>query len=153
MLAEVQIALLADVFIVLACLGLLVLFSRLAHSHPAVLYLLFHFYAVTMRLLGVSLETQTAFTRFINQGFYLPVTDSEIVRAAVVADVALVVMTLAWIKASVDAQKKDRENDGAFFRRLSKKYVLTVVAVAFPIGIMGLIVYGRLPGRESSDLA
>jgi len=134
-------------------LGFLVLFSRLAHSHPAVLYLVFHFYAVTMRLLGVSLETQTVFGRLINQGFYLPVTDSEIIRAALIADISLIVMTIAWVKASVDAKKKDRESDGAFFRRLSKKYVLAVVAVAFPIGIIGLTVYGRLPGRESSELA
>src|SRR6186997_471747 len=124
MLTEVQVALLADVFIVLGCLALLVLFSRLAHSHPAVLYLVFHFYAVTMRLLGVSLETQTVFGRLINQGFYLPVTDSEIIRAALIADISLIVMTIAWVKASVDAKKKDRESDGAFFRRLSKKYVL-----------------------------
>ena len=143
MLTEVQIALLVDVFVVLACLGLLVLFSRLAHSHPAVLYLTFHFYVVTMRLVGVSLETQTLFTRFIKLGFYLPVTDNEIVRAAVVADIALIVMTVAWIKASVDAQKKDREGGGAFFRRVSKNYVLTVVAVALPIGILGLILIWR----------
>src|SRR5436305_11688143 len=135
MLTEVQIALLADVFIVLACLGLLVLFSRLAHSHPAVLYLIFHFYVVTMRLVGVSLDTQTLFTRFIKLGLYLPVTDSEIIRAAVVADISLIVMTVAWIKASVDAHRKDQERGGECFRQLSKKYVLTVVAVAFPIGI------------------
>jgi len=106
-----------------------------------------------MRLVGVSLETQTLFTRFIKLGFYLPVTDNEIVSASVVVDIALIDMTIAWIKASFDAQKKDREGGGAFFRRVSKNYVLTVVAVALPIGILGLIVYGILPGRESSNLA
>src|SRR5947199_9957481 len=97
MLTEVQFALLVDVFVVLACLGLVVLFSRWAHSHPAVLYLTFHFYVVTMRLVCVSLETETLFTRFIKVCCYLALTDHEIVSATGVADIGRLVMEDWWM--------------------------------------------------------
>jgi hypothetical protein len=149
-MTEVYVMLLADVTILFVCACLLVLFGRLAHSHPATLYLLFHAYTVTFRLVGLTLDTRTTFTKFINYGYYLPVTESELIRAAIVADVALMVMTMAWIKASVDAQRSTARRQKPIFRRLSLNYIIAVVLVAFPIGILGIVLFANLPTIEGA---
>src|SRR2546421_7672206 len=137
--------LLADVMILFACACLLILFGRLAHSHPATIYLFFHGYTVTFRLFGLTLDTQTLFTKFVKYGYYLPVTDTELIRAAIIADVALVVMTLAWIKAAVDANRPRPKNKDVGFRRLSLSYIIAVVLVAIPIGLLGIALFAKLP--------
>jgi hypothetical protein len=144
-MSNVYIMLLADMTVLFVCASLLLLFSRLAHSHPATIYLLFHAYTVTFRLFGLTLDTQTLFTKLVKYGYYVPVTDEELIRAAVIADMALLVMTLAWIKASVDAHRVQSRPQNRIFRKLSFNYFLAVTIVAFPIGIVGIALFANLP--------
>lgn len=142
--------LMADMTVLFMCACLLLLFSRLAHSHPATIYLLFHAYTVTFRLFGLAFDAQTLFTKLVKYGYYLPVTDDELIRAAIVADVALVVMTIAWIKASVDAQRARSGRQTLTFRRLSRNYIVAVAIVAFPIGVAGIVLFANLPAIQGA---
>jgi hypothetical protein len=147
-MSNVYIMLLVDTTVLFVCASLLLLFSRLAHSHPATIYLLFHAYTVTFRLFGLTLDTQTLFTKFVKYGYYVPVTDEELIRAAVIADAALVVMTLAWIKASLDAHRGQSRGQNRAFRKLSLNYFLAVAIIAFPIGIVGIALFANLPAVQ-----
>jgi hypothetical protein len=149
---EIQLTLLIDISLVLTCCALLLLFGRLAHSHPAVIYIFFHLYAVTARLLSLSFDTQTLFSRWVQYGLYQPVTDGEIIRAVIVADVALVVMTLCWIKAAVDAARQKAGISLRTYRVLSVKYMKWVTAVALPLGIVSIALFASIPGVREAGL-
>lgn len=133
-----------DIFIVLFCLFLLARHGRLAHSHPGTIYLFFHLYVVTARLWAVFNGAPTLFT----WGWpFLPVTESEIIRAAFLYDMALVVMTIAWLKAASDDSKQTAQQPSTpAHSSLSLKYIWWVVIIVFPLGVLGLLLFTQLPG-------
>ena len=145
-------ALAVDFFVLTVCSVLLIRYGRLAHSHPGIIYLFFHLLAVSSRLLALMAGADTLFTNW--GGIFEPVTESEIARAAFLADVVLVIMTIAWIWAS-HADLKDiarRPMDTADRRTLSLRYIWAVVAIAFPVGVVGLALIGNVPGFERPDI-
>src|SRR5262245_44147214 len=133
-------ALVVDVALLVICTLLLLRFGRLAHSHPGIVYLIFHTLVVTSRMLAVESGAETLFT--VWGGIFEPVTESEIARAALFADLTLVVMTAAWIRASVvDARLAAPERaEEEPKQTLSLKHIWSVAAFAFPLGIVGLVV-------------
>ncbi len=144
---DISVALLIDVLTVSGCIVLLLRYGRLSHAHPGTIYLFFHLYTFTFRLLGLLFGAETLFSEF--QGFIEPITLGEIVHAALLGDVALAVMTVAWIKASADDLKKIRRSPASLFEgkpNLSLPYIWTVVVVAFPLGVVGLLVFANVPG-------
>jgi len=144
---------LIDLMAVVICCFLLLLFGRIAHSHPAVIYVFFHLYTVTARLLGLSFDAQTMFTKWAESGVFLPVTDSEIIRAVIIADVALVVMTICWIKAAVDASRHSSTELTADSRVISIKYIKWIAVIALPLGIFGVALFADIPGIIEGGLA
>src|SRR5262249_6452394 len=99
-----EISLAIDVGVLASCALILLKYGRLSHSHPASIYLFFHFYTFTLRLVGLMLGAPALFSEW---GLYFdPVKPEEIVRASALADVALAVMSIAWIRASVDHHKR-----------------------------------------------
>ena len=144
---DIPIALLVDLTTVTLAIILLLRYGRLSHSHPGTIYLFFHLYTFTSRLLGLCFGAETLFSEF--QGFFEIVTPAEIARAALLGDLALAVMTIAWIKASADDLKKSRRSSESSLEgqpNLSLRYIWAVVAVAFPVGLFGLLVFANLPG-------
>jgi hypothetical protein len=145
-------ALVVDASLLIVCTVLLLRYARLAHSHPGIVYLIFHTLVVTSRMLAVESGAETLFA--VWGGIFEPVTEAEIARAALFADLTLVVMTAAWIRASmVDrrlaaAVRTDEEPR----QTLSLKHIWSVAAIAFPLGIVGLVMLGRLPGIEPVQL-
>src|ERR1041384_3964123 len=105
---DIQFVLLWDVLTVVVCVTLLLRYGRLSHSHPGTIYLFFHLYTFTFRLFGLLFGAETLFGQY--QGFFEAVTHREIVRAALLGDLALAVMAVAWIKASADDLKKIRRS-------------------------------------------
>src|ERR1051325_2574229 len=105
---DLPIVWLVDMVTVIACVVLLLRYGRLSHSHPGTIYLFFHLYTFTTRLLGLLFGAELLFSQY--QGFFEVVTPAEIVRAVLVGDLALVLMTVAWIKASADDMKKLRRS-------------------------------------------
>jgi hypothetical protein len=80
----------------------------------------------------------------------VPLTDAEITWALNLADLALVSMTAAWIKAAGDERRMyavrmmtvRRDTNGAM---LSEKVIRNVGGIAFPIGIVALIYFAYVP--------
>lgn len=144
---DIPIVLLVDVTTVAVCIALLLRYGRLSHSHPGTIYLFFHLYTFTIRLFGLLFGAETLFSEY--QGYIEAITHGEIVRAALLGDLALAVMTIAWIKASADDLKKVRQSPESLAEgepNLSLRYIWIVVAVAFPLGIIGLFTFANVPG-------
>jgi hypothetical protein len=81
--------------------------------------------------------------------FFEPVGEGELVRAALLADLALVIMTAAWIKARVvDKRQVNPDRDDTQERTLSPRHIWVVVGLAIPIGIVGFALIGNVPGIE-----
>lgn len=150
---RVAVTLLADLLVIAGCMLVLVRYGRLAHSHPATIYLIFHAYTFTFRLAGI---VGGAPTLFATLGWtFEPVTYPEIVRAALMGDAALIAITLACIKASQDDLRRNGPmpppgQEGP--PDLSVKNIWRVVVIAFPIGLIGALALANLPGQER-DLA
>lgn len=136
----------ADAVIVTACALILLRWGRLAHSHPATIYLFFHIYTATLRLASLAAGALTLFADWGVQ--FHAVTHDEIVRAAIMMDAALVIVTLA----SVSASRRDLHKNGPLPqlnqqgpRNLSSRIVWLVVAPVMPIGIIGLLTLANVP--------
>jgi len=150
---DVLSALIIDLAVLTGCTILLLRYARLAHSHPAVIYLFFHVLAVSSRLLAILAGAETLFTKW--GMIYEPVTEAELARAAFLADLVLVIMTAAWISASlIDSRKsgQNRPQPESQPVTLSLRHIWTVAVVAFPIGVMGVAFIGRVPGIEMPEL-
>jgi oligosaccharide repeat unit polymerase len=150
---DIPTALVVDLIALTVCAVLLLRYGRLAHSHPAIAYLLFHVLVVPSRLLAIMAGAETLFTGW--GGIFEPVTEAELVRAAFLADVTLIIMTVAWIRASVVDNRHQSKQPGARDAQpmtLSLRHIWRVVAVAFPIGIIGLALLGNVPGFEKPQI-
>jgi hypothetical protein len=141
-------AIVIDISVLVGCAILLLRFGRLAHSHPGVVYLIFHSVVVTSRMIAISAGAETLFSSW--SGLFEPIDESEIIRAALVADMALVAMTLAFIRVSIVEKRRALRHDGAATTpvTLSVRHIWAVAGVAFPIGLIGLLVLGDLPGID-----
>jgi len=146
-------ALVIDLFVLVVCTVLLLRYGRLAHSHPAIVYLFFHLLAISSRLLAIMAGAESLFTGW--GGLFEPVTEGEIVRAAILSDMVLVIMTVAWLRASqVDLKRKSAkpEESVSITTTLSLRHIWSVVAVAFPVGVLGIAIVGNVPGFEKPDI-
>jgi hypothetical protein len=147
---DIPIVLFIDLLVISICTVVLLRYGRLSHSHPATIYLFFHIYTFTLRLIGLTLGAPTLLSQYML--YFEPVTHSEIVKAAFMGEIALVVMTIAWLKASRDDLAKVRAHPELLSRNLpnlSLKHIWSVVAIAFPLGLFGLWAFTNLPGVES----
>ena len=149
---DMPVVLFMDLVVVSACTILLLRYGRLSHSHPGTIYIFFHIYTFTLRLLGVAFGAPTLFSQYML--YFEPITHWEVARAAVYGDFALVMMTIAWIRASAVDKKKLQQSE---VRKegnpnLSLRHIWSVVAVAFPLGIIGLWAFSNIPGMEQSGL-
>jgi hypothetical protein len=149
---DLTIAVAVDLILLVACTALLLRYGRLAHSHPAISYLFFHVIAVTSRVMAIIVGAETLFSYWGT--FFEPVTEVEIARAVFFADMALVVMTTAWIRASYVDLKKTRHQptDKKPPVTLSLSHIWRVVVIAFPIGVVGLALLGNVPGVEKPEI-
>lgn len=150
-LIDIHTAVLIDVLVTTLCAILLLRYARLSHSHPGTIYLFFHIYTFTFRLIGILFGAPTMFSQYIM--FFEPVTLDEIVRAAIIGDAALVAMTVAWIRASVIDLRNLNKRRGPVEPsepNLSLRHIWSVVIIVFPFGLWGLWAFTSLPGMESS---
>ena len=137
-------ALLIDAIVVPTCLVALLRYGNLTFSHPAISYMVFHVYVVTLRLLALAYGGGT--TLFSTwRGAFDPVLPEEIARAAGYFDIALVTMTLTWLW--LRWRKPSRQPVAS--TPLSPKIVWTVIVVSFLIGLAGIAIGAQLPGVEA----
>src|SRR5207245_2274013 len=127
---------------IVMCMLVLFKSAGLKHSHPATLYIFFHLYTFTWRLFGL---TNGAPTMFSDWGpAYAAVTEDEIVRAAILADVALISFPIACVMAAKRTAASEQELT-ANVPTLNRKVIWTVVALAAPLGIFGQLTYSVVP--------
>jgi hypothetical protein len=146
---------LVDVSVVILCSVALAKYGRLRHSHPATIYLVFHLLIFTVRLIAISLGSPTLFSQwgFTKHGFTDPVSENEIARAVLIADLALFIMTAGWVRAAFRANSnQDAMQEGVDEEptNISKKLSWSVIAVALPIGVVAFVLLSRFPGIDVS---
>ncbi len=138
-------ALLLDLLIVVSCTILMTKYARVSALHPGPVYLLFHLMIFTSRAYSVLTGSSTLFAGWSHGG--IPVSEDEIAWALSLADIGLVSMTLAWLQAARDDWRKHgTERSDAEMRTnavLSERIIWVVSAVAAPIGIIALVLFGN----------
>ena len=145
-------AVLLDSFLVVGCTLLLWRHARLSALHPGAIYLLFHLLVFTSRACFVLTGSRTLFSGW--GGTVVPVSQAEIAWAMNLADLALVTMTVAWIKVANDDRRRsiftrvhrERKSTEAL---LSPKVLGSVTAIALPIGIAALVYFAYVPNSQS----
>jgi hypothetical protein len=141
-----QTALLIDLLTIVACVSVLVPLARLSHLHPATVYLIFHLFTFTSRLIGLRAGSHTLYSPPVWDQHYEPVRESEIVRAALLADGALVCMTLAWVVAAF-REHSSRHALGRWAEiRLQPRIVWPVALCCCAIGVVGVALFSTVPG-------
>lgn len=146
-------ALLLDLVVLTLCIVLLLRYARLSHSHPGTIYLFFHVYTFTFRLLGILFGASTLFSSLA--WLFEPVRIEEIIRAAVYGDLALLTMTIAFTRAAVVDKRRmlkspDLAKEGT--SNLSLRHIWTIVILVFPLGLFGLYAFTFIPGFEGERI-
>jgi hypothetical protein len=128
--------LLIDAAVLLSCC--LVLFSKrlICMLHPSFVYLLFHLFCVSFRLLLL-----------LRGGRPMPnmpgvMSSDEICRAALLADLALVAMTTGWVYAARRVRRSLRKSPTPALPLLPPGAVVAAAVVTGIIGIVGLHYFG-----------
>ena len=125
-------ALLLDAIVVSLCCVILVRFARLTFFHPAVMYIGFHLYTVTSRLLALFLGAPTMRTQW---GFVDP---DEIIRAALGCDLALIVVTIVWLVVTPRRQSEMQYSRPRTIRVLLPRPTRVIAWIAIAIGCFAL---------------
>jgi hypothetical protein len=144
-----------DLLVVITCAGLLMRFGRLGHSHPGSIYLFFHLYTFTSRIIALAFGAPTMFTELGSYLQFRPIEPFEIQRAMILADVALAVVTYACIKASSDDLKDVQRNPPAPESKLptlSFHHITWVTRLTFPIGLIAILAFTYIPGAENFNV-
>jgi hypothetical protein len=134
---------LLDLCVWLACSAVLLRFANLSITHPATTYLVFHGWLVSSRAIAI---LNGAATIFSWRGAS-PVTQHEILRAVLLADVALITMTSAWVVAAHRASRFGRKQ--TVLGRLRLEIIRGVAWIAIPAGVVAMLLWSRLPGFPS----
>jgi hypothetical protein len=139
-------ATLVDILVIFTCAVLLWRYGQPSALHPGAVYIPFHVFVFTSRAWFVLGGAPTLFTGWGNGA--LPVSFTELSWALNLADIALISMTIAWIKVAIDARRRhlasNREEFATDSALLSTKVLWTVSAIAFPVGIAALVLFGNL---------
>jgi hypothetical protein len=150
-MSDIQFALVLDLITVACSIAALVRLGRIGHSHPASIYLFFHLTIVTLRLVAlVFADAPTLFSGFGSQ--FAAIGLDELSRAALVADLGLVVLTAGAIKASRDDVVHlvaTRGRPPTPVRLLSVKKIWIMVALTVPLGVFMLLNHAMMPGSEA----
>jgi hypothetical protein len=139
-------AALLDFVVVIACAISMWKYARVSALHPGPVYLLFHLLVFTSRTCSILAGSPTLFTGWHHGG--IPVTEEEIAWACNLADAALVFMTIASVRASIDDHSKygsQPANEALDFAAavLSERVLWIVGGVAAPIGLVALVLFGN----------
>lgn len=136
MMNTITSALVIDLTVFSICTFFLFKLGRLSAMHPAVIYLFFHLWVVTKRLVELNLGAPLS-VAFPDQ----PITLLELTRAALMFDVVLFVMTAGWIIASAVDYKKNGPlplPGHGKAPNLSRTYMLGFAWLMIPLALFGM---------------
>ena len=135
-------AVLVDLTVLVGCVACLAAFARLSATHPASVYLVFHGLFITFRAIAI---LNGATTLFSWRGA-IPVSEPEIVRAVVLADLALAAMTCAWVLVAHRAARFAFTETARPHRKLQPEILKLVAGVCIPVGCAAMLLWSNLPG-------
>jgi hypothetical protein len=139
---SISFALAVDTAVVTLTAAFALRFVRCGFSHPLTPYFVFHLVVVTFRLISLYLGSDTLFAAGVP--IYEPVSDAEIVRASLIADLGLVTFTVACARAY--RRERRARTMVQRYRRLELRHIQSVAIIAFPIGVIGLLLASTVPG-------
>jgi hypothetical protein len=142
-------AVLLDLSLWLLCTAALLAFARPSLTHPAMTYLAFHGWFITGRAIAI---LNGATTLFSWRGA-TPVSVNEVCRAVLLADLALVTMTCAWVLAAHRTAQPETERRLLNSRMLNVGIIHAVSAVAIPLGCAAMLLWSAIPGLPSHQMA
>jgi hypothetical protein len=148
-----ELTIVIDLVVVTACIGLLLSFGRLSHSHPATIYLIFHLYTFTSRIIAIAFGAPTLYSTYGPS--FRAVEPDEIIHAMILADVALSVVTYACIKASSDDLKNLSKTPQMLKEKLpnlSFQHITRVARITFPVGLVALFAFTYIPNAENLNV-
>lgn len=120
---------------------------RLTLLHPATIYLFFHFYAITLRLWAIAGGSPTMYADYYWTLSYRYVTNDEIVRAVLFADLALAMFTAGVIIAQRSVFANLGKSLGS---AINASYVQLISLILFPVGLV-VFVMQRSAGEGSME--
>lgn len=144
---DLSTALAVDLLVLVSCATVILVKASAGHSHPAVIYLVFHGLVVTSRAYAIWRGAPTFLSGVPGlEG----VTEPEIVRAMLYADLGLFVATLGWMTApkrqTVGPTTNPNSDDIGQWRLLRAAVVRRVAVVALPLGVVSILLFGFVPG-------
>jgi hypothetical protein len=142
-------AVLLDISVWLLCAAALSPFARLSMTHAATTYLAFHGWFISGRAIAI---LNGATTLFASRGA-TPVSINEVSRAVLLADLALVTMTCAWVLAAHRTAQLETKRALLNPRMLSVGIIRRVSAVAIPLGCIAMLLWSALPGVPPHRMA
>lgn len=129
-------ALIIDLTVFTVCTAALLKVGRISAMHSATIYLFFHLWVVTKRLVELNLGAPLS-AAFPNQ----PISLNELTRAALMFDVVLAVMTAGWIIASAVDFKRNGPLPAPGQEKapnLSKTYMVGFARLMVPLALFGM---------------
>lgn len=133
----IAIALIIDLTVLTVCTAALLKVGRISALHSATVYLFFHVWVVTKRLVELNLGAPLS-TAFPNQ----PISLSELTRGSLMFDLVLVVMTAGWIIASAVDYKRNGPLPAPGHEKapnLSKTFTVGFARLMVPLALFGLL--------------
>lgn len=130
-----------DITVLLICTGILFRFGKISIYHPAITYLAFHLFSFTSRL--IFLNNGSAFFLGGQSDYFTPIENHEIVRAAILADIGFIFMTLAWYW---EAHRKVDIKPLNHAILLDENILKMVLFITIPVGIWGIFAQLYIPG-------
>lgn len=140
---------LLDLSVWALCVIALLAFARLSATHPATSYLIFHAWFISARSIAVLNGAPSLFSWPGGD----PVGGNEISRAVLLADVALIAMTCAWILAAHRSAGHGESQSHFESMPLRRDIVQFVAALVIPIGATALLLWSKIPGFDGPEFA
>ncbi|MES2516950.1 MAG: oligosaccharide repeat unit polymerase [Bacteroidota bacterium] len=130
-----------DIMVLLISSFLLFKFGKISIYHPATTYLVFHIFAFTGRLIALSRGTSV----FLGgqTDYFTEIENHEIIRAALLADIGFISMTIAWLW---EANRKSPFTTAKPIKLLDENTLKTILYLTIPLGIWGIISQLYIPG-------
>ena len=136
-----------DMLVLLTCSWLLFRYGKLSIYHPATTYLIFHFFAFTIRLLF--LTNGANFFLGGQTDYFTEIESHEIVKASLLADLGFCFMTAAWL---LESKRKQSLISPKSVILLDENVLKLVLFITIPLGIWGIFSQLYIPGIGKAQL-
>jgi oligosaccharide repeat unit polymerase len=136
-----------DITVLLMSSWLLFRSGKISIYHPATTYLVFHLFAFTTRLLF--LTSGATFFLGGQLDYFTEIESHEIVKAALLADLGFISMTIAWL---LESSRKLPLKTSKSLVIIDENVLKLVLFVTVPLGIWGIFSQLYIPGIGKAQL-